>query len=90
MRILRLICEEVMYKYTMYACMYESMISFAFDLGRSFYSISLKLGKTVVSIENWCCIVFGSIRPSEGRAGVTQIREFLEKENLTTDFSEIQ
>ena len=41
-------------------------ISFAFDSGRCFDSISLKLGKMVVSIENWCCIVFGSIRPNEG------------------------
>jgi len=32
-------------------------------------SISLKLGRTVVSIENWSCIVFGSIRPNEGGAG---------------------
>jgi len=46
-------------------------ISFAFDSGRSFDSISLKLGRTVVSIENWSCIVFGSLRPNEGRAGVT-------------------
>ena len=36
------------------------------DLGRSFDSISLKLGRTVVSVENWNCIIFGSIRPDEG------------------------
>ena len=55
-----------------------------FDLGRSFDSISLKLGRTVVSIEDRSCIVFGPIRPNEGRAWVMQIREFLENENLTT------
>jgi len=48
----------------MYVCTYK--ISFALDSGRSFDWISLKLGRTVVSIENWCCIVFGSIRPNEG------------------------
>ena len=36
------------------------------DLGRSFDSISLKLGRTVVSVENRSCIIFGSIRPNEG------------------------
>ena len=61
------------------------------DLGRSFDSISLKLGRAVVSVENWSCIVFGSIRPNEGGGlGVPQIRKFLENEYLTTDFSEIQ
>ena len=38
------------------------------DLGRSFDSISLKLGSMVVSVENWSCIIFGSIRPNEGGA----------------------
>jgi len=77
----------------LYTCMYVRRyeISFAFDTGRSFDWISLKLGRTVVCIENWCCIVFGSIRSNEGRArGVTQIREYLVNENLTTDFFEIQ
>jgi len=50
----------------MYACMYK--ISFVFDLGRNFVAISLKLGRTVVSIENWSCIVSESIRPNEGEA----------------------
>jgi len=50
----------------------------------------LKLGRTIVSIENWSSIVFGTIRPYAGELGVTQIREFLENENLTTDVSEIQ
>ena len=36
------------------------------DLGRSFDSISLKLGRTVVSVENWSDIIFGTIRPNEG------------------------
>ena len=39
------------------------------DLGRSLDSISLKLGRTVVSVENWSCIIFGSVRPNEGGAG---------------------
>ena len=78
-----------MYVYVcVYVCMYK--ISFAFDTGRSFDCISLKLDRVVVCIEYWCCIVFGSIRPNEGELGVTQIREFLENENLTTDFFEIQ
>ena len=47
----------------MYVCMYK--ISFAFDTGRSFDWISLKLGRAVVCIEYWCCIVFGSVRPNE-------------------------
>ena len=65
------------------------------DLGRSFDSISLKPGRTVISIVDWNCMVFGTIRPNEGGAGscargelgIAQIREFVE---LTTDFSEIQ
>ena len=36
------------------------------DLGRSFDLISLKRGTTVISIEDWGCIVFGPIRPNEG------------------------
>ena len=36
------------------------------DLGRSFDSISSKLGRVVVPIENWNCIVFGPNRPNEG------------------------
>ena len=52
----------------MYACTYVA-IRFLFDLRRSFDSIPLKLDKTVVSIENWNCIVFGLIRPIERRAG---------------------
>jgi len=52
-------------------------ISFVFDLGRSFDSISLKLGRTVVSVEDWGCIVFGSIRPNEGGAeGYANLRIF--------------
>jgi len=52
---------------------------------------SLKLGRTFVSIENSSLMVFESVRPNERRElGVTEIREFLENENLTTDFSEIQ
>jgi len=43
-------------------------ISFVFDSGRSFDSISLELGKTIISIENCSCIVFGSIWPNEGGA----------------------
>ena len=39
------------------------------DLGRSFDSISLKLGRTVVSIEDWSCIVLGLIRPNAMGAG---------------------
>ena len=38
------------------------------DLGISFDSISLKLSRTVVSVENWSCIIFGPIRPNEGEA----------------------
>ena len=38
------------------------------DLERSFDSISLKLGRMVVSVENWSCIIFGSIQPDEGGA----------------------
>jgi len=71
-----------------FVCMYK--ISFAFDSGRSFDWISSKLGRTVFSIKNWCCIVFGPIRLNEGELGITQIREFLENENLTTDFFEIE
>jgi len=47
-----------------YVCMYK--ISFVFDLGRSFDSISSKLGRTIASIENR--IVFGSIWPNKGGA----------------------
>ena len=51
-------------------CVYMYVaITFTFDLRRSFDSISLKLGGTVVSIENWSCIVFGSIPPNEEEAG---------------------
>ena len=39
------------------------------DLGRSFDSISLKLARTVVSVEDWSCIIFGAIRPNEGEGG---------------------
>ena len=47
------------------------------DLGCSFDSISLKLGRTVVSVENWSCIIFGSIRLNEGGAtGSTNSRIF--------------
>jgi len=61
------------------------------DLGHSFDSISLKLDRTAVSMENWSRIVFGPIRPNEGEGlGVMQSREFLEKENLTTNLAEIQ
>ena len=45
------------------------------DLGRSFDSISLKLARTVASVEG-SCIVFGPIWPNEGELGVIQIREF--------------
>jgi len=41
-------------------------ISSPFDTGRHSDWISLKLGRAVVCIENMCCIVFGSIRPTEG------------------------
>jgi len=63
----------------MYFCMYVcSMlkISFALDLGRSFDSGFLKHGKTIVSIKNWSCIVFASIRPNEGRGGNWRLRKF--------------
>jgi len=47
------------------------------DLGCSFDSISLKVGRTVVSVENWSCIIFGSIRPNEGGAnGSANMRIF--------------
>ena len=74
----------------MYVCMGVCMykISFAFDTGRSFDSIFVKLGRTVVSVENWSCIVFEPIRPNE--EGLRKFENFLENENLTTDFSEIQ
>jgi len=50
----------------MYVCMYVCVrFPSPFNLGRSFDSISLKLGRTVVSMENWSCIVFGSIRSDE-------------------------
>ena len=38
------------------------------DLGHSFDSISLKLGRPVVSVENWSCIIFESVGPNEGGA----------------------
>ena len=69
----------------MYVCIYK--ISFAFDTGRSFNWISLKLGRAVVCIENWCLDQFG---PMRGELGVPQIRKFLGNEYLTTNFSEIQ
>ena len=50
--------------YIIYVCMYE--ISFTFDTGRSFDWISLKLGRAVVCIEYWSCIVLGLIQPNEG------------------------
>ena len=43
-----------------------NLVPTEFDLGRSFDWISLKLGRAVVRIEYWCCIVFGSVRPNEG------------------------
>ena len=45
------------------------MVPTEFDLGRSFDSISLKLDRTVVSIEGWSFIVFGPIWLNEGGAG---------------------
>jgi len=39
-----------------YECIWK--ISFAFDLGSNFDSISLKLGRTAFSMENWSCLVF--------------------------------
>jgi len=58
-------------KCVVYVWMYVYMwkISFAFDLERCFHSTSLKLGRTVVSIENWSCIGFRLIRLNEGGAG---------------------
>ena len=64
-------------------CMYK--ISFVFDLGRSFDSISLTLGRTAISVENCSCIGFESIRPmgrGEGELGVVQIREFLDSSEI--------
>ena len=59
-------------------------ISFAFNLECSF---DLKLGRTFVSIENSSLMVFELVRPNERRElGVTEIREFLENENLTAHF----
>ena len=49
-----------------------------FDLGRTFDSISLKLDRTVVSIEDWSFIVFGPIWPNEGALEVTLIQEFFD------------
>jgi len=75
--------------YYMHVCIWK--ISFAFELAHSFVLISLKLGKTVVSIEDWSCIVFGSLRPrpyEAGAGGYANMR-FLENGNLTTNFSEI-
>ena len=66
------------------------MVPTELDLGRRFDSISLKLDRTVVYIEDWSVIAFGPIWPNEGELGVPQIRESLENENLITDFSEIQ
>ena len=61
------------------------------DLGRSFGAISVKLGRTVVPVEDYSCIVFGpQFGPMRGELGVTQIREFLENETLTTNFFEIE
>jgi len=54
--------------------MYE--ISFAFDLGRSFESIHLKFGRTVVSMENMSSIVFASIRPNEGSWRLRKFENF--------------
>jgi len=50
----------------MYVC---GRFFFGFDLGRNFYSISLKLDIVVGNIENWTCIVFGPNRPKSGGAG---------------------
>ena len=61
-------------------------ISFGFDLERSFGSIFLKIDRTVVTMKNWSYVVLVSIRPNEGELEITKIREFLENENLTTDF----
>ena len=43
-------------------------------------------------LEIWSCIVFRPNRPKRGRGqpGVTQIQEFLENENLITDFAGTQ
>ena len=60
------------------------------DLGCTFVSISRKLGRTVVSIENRSCIVFGSIRPKERGVGRYTNSINLENENLTTNFAEIR
>jgi len=44
------------------------------NVGRSFDSIYLELGRTVVPIEDWSCIVFGPIRSHEG--GSWELRKF--------------
>jgi len=62
-------------------------ISCGFDLGRSFDSISVELGRTVVFVENWNCIVLGPNRAKRGSHANSRI---FEKGSLAIDFDEIQ
>jgi len=59
-----------------FVCMYK--VSFTFNLRRRLVSISLKLGRTVVPMNNWSCMVFSPIRSYEGGWRCTNSRIFRE------------
>jgi len=85
----RIVIGEIRY-INLYICTYLQLwvyenecnmgkISFSFDLGRSFVSISLKLNRVASSMENWRGITFGLNRLSRGgESRVIQVAEFQE------------